>query len=207
MTPDAYRTDDEVETLLSYLQRGRESLVWKLDGLSEYDARRPLTPTGTNLLGLIKHVASTEHGYLSMCLGVEPVFAMPWMGEDAPDNADMWVEADNSREDIVDMYRAAWAADDATVRELGTAATGTVPWWGERGQNVTVHRLLVHVIAETHRHAGHADILREMIDGGTGLSPTNSNLPAHDATWWAEYTAGVERAALAAADNSASTAE
>src|SRR5687768_17257941 len=54
---------DEKADLLHYLQLAREALVWKLDGLSEYDVRRPIVPTGTNLLGLIKHSASIELGY------------------------------------------------------------------------------------------------------------------------------------------------
>jgi uncharacterized damage-inducible protein DinB len=167
--------EDEIELLLRYLQASRDALLWKLEGLGEYDIRRPLTPTGTNLLGLVKHVASTEHGYLTECLGRTPVFETPWLADTAPDNADMWAAADESREFIVGLYRTAWRADDAAVRELGPYATGVVPWWGD--ERVTVRRLLVHVIAETNRHAGHADILRELIDGEAGMRAGASNLP------------------------------
>jgi hypothetical protein len=92
------------ETLHSYLRSARGALVWKLEGLGEYDIRRPLTPTGTNLLGLVKH----------------------------------------------------------------------------------------------NRHAGHADILREQLDGAVGLNAKNSNLPERDAAWWEDYRARVEKAARAA---------
>ena len=124
------RLSDEIELLLHYLQLARDALLWKLEGLSEYDARRPMTPTGTNLLGLVKHVASVEYGYLTECFGRDAGISTPWLADDAPDNADMWATADESREFIVSLYREVWAADDAVVRELGLDATGTVPWWG-----------------------------------------------------------------------------
>lgn len=188
--------EDEIELLLRYLQAARDALLWKLEGLGEYDIRRPLTPTGTNLLGLVKHVASIEHGYLTECLGRVPAFETPWLADTAPDNADMWATAEESCEFIVGLYRTAWQADDAAVRELGPHATGVVPWWGD--ERVTVRRLLVHVIAETNRHAGHADILRELIDGAAGMRAAAPNLPGGDAEWWRGYVATVEDAARAA---------
>ena len=66
------------ELLLQYLQREREHLVGTLDGLSEYDVRRPMTPTGTSLLGLVKHVLSVELGYLAECVGRTPRIELPW---------------------------------------------------------------------------------------------------------------------------------
>ncbi|WP_200331387.1 DinB family protein [Leucobacter sp. L43] len=189
--------NEEIELLLRYLQVGREALLWKLEGLSEYGARRPLTPTGSNLLGIVKHVASTEYGYLTTCLGGDGGIETPWMTEDAPDNADMWATAAESREDIVGLYRRVWASDDATVRELGADASGAVPWWS--GEAVTVRRLLVHMIAETHRHAGHADILRERLDNMAGMRAEALNLPQNDPAWWGEYVAEVEAAAQKAA--------
>lgn len=191
--------EDEAELLLRYLQTARETLLWKLDGLGEYDVRRPMTPTGTNLLGLVKHMASVEHGYLTECLGRPSVIATPWFDEGAPDNADMWAEAHESREFIVGLYRSAWAADDEAVRALGPDRVGTVPWWGAGGERVTVRRLLVHLIAETNRHAGHADIVRELIDGAAGMRPNASNLPANDPDWWGRYVDELEQAAREAA--------
>ena len=189
--------EDEIALLLRYLGVARESLVWKLEGLGEYDVRRPLTPTGTNLLGLVKHVASTEYGYLTQCLGRDAGIAVPWMDESAPDNADMWATASESRASVLDLYRRVWESDDATVRELGPDATGVVPWWGD--ETVTVRRLLVHMIAETNRHAGHADILRERLDGAAGMRVTATNLPPGDGDWWRAHVAEIEAAARQAA--------
>jgi uncharacterized damage-inducible protein DinB len=189
---------DPKTTLHRYLDIARDALMWKLDGLSEYDARRPLTPTGTNLLGIVKHVASVELGYFGDVLGRPSGIPLPWFDDDAEPNADMWATPDESRADIVDLYSRARAHADATIRELPLDAPGHVPWWGDRG-GVTLHQLLVHMIAETHRHAGHADIVREMIDGDAGLRADNANLPHEDAAWWAAYRAKVEAAALSAA--------
>jgi hypothetical protein len=72
---------------------------------------------------------------------------------------------------------------------------GHVPWWGPDHGEVTLHRLLIHVATETHRHAGHADIVRELIDGSAGLTAGNSNLPDGDDAWWAAYRQAVEEAA------------
>ncbi|MFD5600275.1 DinB family protein [Leucobacter sp. NPDC058333] len=190
--------EDEIDLLLTYLQRSREALLWKLDGLSEYDVRRPLTPTGTNLLGLVKHVASAEYEYLTECLGRDGGISMPWMADEAADNADMWATASESRDEIVGLYRRAWASDDATVRELGPESQGVVPWWG--GEIVTVRRLLVHMISETQRHAGQADILREQLDGSAGVREGASNLPNHDAHWWADHVREIEAAAREASE-------
>src|SRR5262249_52298052 len=100
---------DPKEELLLYLQRGRDALVWKLDGLSEYDARRPLTPTSTNLLGIVKHVASVESEYFGIVFNRPFPEELPWFAEDAEVNADMWATPDQSREDITGLYRRVWA--------------------------------------------------------------------------------------------------
>lgn len=84
-----------------YLRVGREAVVWKLEGLSEYDVRRPLVPTGTNLLGLVKHLASVELGYFGDCSGRPHGEALPWWEDDAEPNADMWATPGESREQLV----------------------------------------------------------------------------------------------------------
>jgi uncharacterized damage-inducible protein DinB len=178
-----------------YLQVGRDALLWKLEGLSEYACRRPMTPTGTNLLGLVKHVASVEAGYLGEIFGRPFNEPLPWTDEGAEPNADMWATADESRDDIVGMYRRVWANSDGTIEALGLDAIGTVPWWPAGRNEVTLHTLLLHMIAETHRHAGHADIVRETIDGAAGLRADNDNLAEGDAAWWAEYNIRLETAA------------
>ncbi|NUW35453.1 DinB family protein [Nonomuraea sp. SMC257] len=185
--------------LRRYLQTARDAMLWKLDGLSEYDVRRPLTPTGTNLLGLIKHLASVELGYFGETFGRPSDEPQPWYEEGAEPNADMWATADESREDIVGLYHRAWAHTDATIDALDLDATGRVPWWPEERAEATLHLLLVHVIAETNRHAGHADIVRELIDGAAGLRAEAGNIPAADETWWEEYRNRLERAAKEAA--------
>jgi Protein of unknown function (DUF664) len=186
---------DQKADLERYLQRGRDALLWKLDGLSEYDIRRPMVPTGTNLLGLVKHVAGVELGYFGDVFGRPSAEPQPWLAEDAEPNADMWATPDESREQIVALYHRAWAHSDATIEALALDATGSVPWWPENRREVTLHRVLVHVIAETERHAGHADIVRELIDGAAGLRPDHDNLPPGDQAWWEGYRVRLERAA------------
>lgn len=178
-----------------YLQNAREALVWKLDGLSEYDVRRPLVPTGTNLLGLIKHVASVDAGYFGATFGRPFPEPMPWLDDDAEPNADMWATADESRDDILGFYRRVWAHSDATIEALDLESPGQVPWWRGDRKNVTLHQILVHMTAETYRHAGHADIVRELIDGAIGMRQDVSNLPDEDPQWWSDYYARVEQAA------------
>jgi uncharacterized damage-inducible protein DinB len=190
--------DDMKDDLQRYLQVAREALIWKLDGLSEYDIRRPLTPTGTNLLGLVKHVASVEAGYFGEILGRPFPEPLPWFDEGAAPNADMWATEHETRAEIVGLYRRVWAHSDITIESLALDATGLVPWWAEGRNEPTLHRLLVHMIAETNRHAGHADVVRETIDGAAGLRADNDNLAEGDAQWWVDHVAQVEAAARAA---------
>lgn len=190
---------DPKTVLHQYLQTAREVLVWKLDGLTEYDVRRPLTPTGTNLLGLVKHVASVEIGYLGATFGRPAAEPLPWYDDDAEPNADMWATADESREQIVAFYRRAWAHSDATIAALPLDAPGRVPHWPAERAAVTLHQIIVHLIAETHRHAGHADIVRELIDSAVGHRADNGNLPAVDQAWWAGYRERLEQVARRAA--------
>jgi uncharacterized damage-inducible protein DinB len=186
--------------LQRYLQAARDALLWKLDGLSNCDIRRPLTPTGTNLIGLVKHVASVELGYFGETFGRPSGEPLPWFAADAEPNADMWATADESREQIVQLYKRSWAHADATIAALPLDAVGYVPWWQEGRREVTLHRILVHMIAETDRHAGHADIVRELIDGAAGLRPDNDNMAPGDQAWWADYRSQLERVAREADD-------
>ena len=107
----------------------------------------------------------------------------------------MWATADESREQIVGLYRRAWAHSDATIEASALDAIGHVPWWPEERSEVTLHLILVHMIAETNRHAGHADIVRELIDGAVGLRADNDNMPPGDAAWWEGYRDRLERVA------------
>jgi uncharacterized protein DUF664 len=189
---------DAKANLRDYLQGARETLLWKLEGLSEYDIRRPMTPTGTNLLGLVKHSATFELEYFGPVFGRPHEVPLPWLADGAEPNADMWATPDQSREAIVGLYRRAWQHADETIAELPLDAPGRVPWWGENGA-VTLHHILVHMTAETQRHAGHADIVRELVDGATGLLRDSDNLPAADQAWWHDYRDQLEHAARGAA--------
>lgn len=174
--------------------------MWKLDGLGEYDVRRPMTPTGTNLLGIVKHVASVEFGYFGETFGRPSGESLPWFDDDAEPNADMWATPDETRDDILSLYRRAWAHTDATVDALTLDSVGHVAWWPPDRSEVTLHLILIHMTTETHRHAGHADIVRELIDGTAGLRADNANLPELDASWWVSYHERLEAAARAAAE-------
>jgi uncharacterized damage-inducible protein DinB len=185
--------------LADYLQEGRDALLLKAEGLSEYDVRRPLTPTGTNLLGLVKHLAVVEVGYLSVPFRRPVGGPHPWFDDEADPMVDMWATAGESREEIVAGYRRAWAYADAAIAELPLDTVGRVPWWGPDGRDVTLHRVLVHVIAETHRHAGHADIVRELVDGSVGYQAVGDNLPERDEGWWRGHRERLERTAREAA--------
>ncbi|MFC9913609.1 DinB family protein [Streptomyces sp. NPDC127197] len=178
-----------------YLQSARDALLWKLEGLSEYDIRRPRTPTGTNLLGLVKHVATMELGYLGDTFGRPSGEPLPWLEDAAESNADMWVTADESREDIVGLYRRAWTHADATIDALPLDTVGKVPWWPADRNEMTLHHAVVRVIADTHRHAGQADIVRELTDGAVGMNKGNDSMPPGDAAWWESYRDQLERAA------------
>lgn len=154
------------EYLHEELQWTREALVWKLDGLSEYDIRRPLTVTGTNLLGLVKHMANWEARYLGEIF--DRPFPEPLPRWQDADGSDLWVAEDESREQVIDFYRRAWDHADATIRTLSLDAAGHVPWWPR--PDVKLFSIMVHVLNDTTRHAGHADILREQLDGQTGTA-------------------------------------
>ncbi|WP_028281382.1 DinB family protein [Arthrobacter sp. H5] len=188
---------DEKETLHHYLRIRRADLLAKLDGLSEYDARRPMTPTGTNLLGLIKHVASVELDYFGGVFGRPSGRSLPWFADDAEPDADMWVTTEESRDEIVELHRFSAAHSDATINELPLDAPGEVPWWPEERRRVTLHQILVHMCVETAQHVGHADILRETIDGSTGRGAEDPNMPQRSADAWAGYRARIEAAARA----------
>lgn len=144
----------------------REVLVRKVVGLSEYDIRRPLTPTGTSLLGLVKHLARWEALYFG------EVFDRPWPEAPAPWNdtdanrARLWVTEGETREQIVDGYQRVWQHSNATIEALAIDAVGNVPWWPR--PKVYLFNVMVHMLTETTRHAGHADILREQLDGAIG---------------------------------------
>lgn len=181
------------ETVHRYLRAAREGLVWKVEGLSEYDAHRPLTPTGTNLLGLVQHLAWVEAEYFGDCFG-SPFGEAPrwdWEAPGTDPNVDMVAELD--REEVLGLYRRACAWADRTIESTDLDATGTVPWWAPERRHPSLHAMLVHMTSETHRHAGHADILREGLDGRAGMRDSDPNLV--DDYDWAAHLARVQEVA------------
>ncbi|WIB60129.1 DinB family protein [Curtobacterium sp. MCLR17_007] len=188
-------------TLHRYLQKHRAALVGKLDGLAERQARWPVTPTGTNVLGVVKHVASVQVEYFGAVFGRPFPDLPPWMREGAAPDADMYATLDETVADVVAFHHASAAHADATIAALDLDARGVVPWWPEEVRDVTLHRVLVHMAYETARHAGHVDIVREMLDGLAGDGDGNL-ADRSPAAWqdWREHLVGIaEQAGLRSA--------
>lgn len=183
---------DLTPDLLTYLQQLRDHVVSRLDGLSEYDAHRPLTPSGTTLLGLVKHLATMESGYLGACVGRPRSPELPWVADGSIwDGADMWATAAEATPELLGLYRETWTASDAAVGELGPDASAHVAWWPVERRETTLGSLLVRMVQETAHHAGHADIVRELVDGRGGDDAAELG----DATYWSSYVATIQAAA------------
>jgi uncharacterized damage-inducible protein DinB len=149
---------DEKTSLHISLDRHRDVVLWKLEGLDDEQLRRAMTPSGTSLLGLVKHLAGVEYQWFGQTFGrdTEPLETDPV--------ADMRASDTESSADIIAFYQRARAAGDRVIDELDLDAIGTA-WFGEK---VSMRRVLIGMIEETARHAGHMDILRELIDGAVG---------------------------------------
>jgi len=173
------------------LQESRDVLSSKLEHLSEHDRRRPMTPTGTNLLGLVKHLAGLEYGYLGDSLGYPAPETLPWVVDGSIwQGADMWATPDESSDYITGLYRRACAHADGAIDALELDAPASVAHWPESRRDTTMGALLILMVAETAQHAGHADIVRELIDGTGG--------PDHDSVdekTWQRYLTQVQAAA------------
>ena len=184
---------DLKETLHRYLRVERDALIWKLEGLGERAVRTPLTSTGTNLLGLVRHATGVEADYFGSVFDRPLPFDLGFDMEGG-DNADFWVPADVSTQEVVDLYTRVQGHADATIEALPLDAPGRVPWWGPKS-GTTLGHVLVHVTTELARHAGHADILREELDGAVGLRADNGNMASEDAQWWVGYRARLQEVA------------
>ncbi|APH02626.1 hypothetical protein ASJ30_14660 [Janibacter indicus] len=169
----------------------RAALLLKLEGLDDYEARRPRTPTGTNLLGLVKHSAACELGYFGETFARPSELQLPWEveGVGPEDNEDMFATEDESMADVLAWSRACFDHADATIEALPLEAEGRVAWWPEDRNTVTLGQIIVHMALDEARHAGHADILREQLDGAVGLRSEGNNLPEWDEQRWADYVA------------------
>lgn len=181
------------EYLHGDLREAREVVVWKLDGLREYDVRRPLTPTGTNLLGLVKHLTTTEARYFGVVFGRPFPEPVPGLGDTPEPHADKWVTANESRAEILDRYRRVSAHSDETIMLLPVDAPGHVSHWPR--PQVKLFNVLVHVLTETSRHAGHLDILRETLDGAVGVDQATAEQLDRGTAYWQAHYAKVEQAA------------
>lgn len=181
----------EPKTVLQhYLRACRDDLIWKLDGLGERAARLPRTPTGNNLLGVVKHCLNVEAGYFGPTFGrqfpnPEELVGMATYDEDP--QADWFARADETKDGLIELYRRVGAFADQTIELLPLDAPGRVPWWQPGAQEVTLQRVIVHVIYDLARHAGHADIMREQHDGAVGWERARSNVP--DGYDWPAYVA------------------
>jgi hypothetical protein len=101
--------------------------------------------------------------------------------------ADWYAREGETKDGLIDLYRRVGVFADQTIEQLPLDAPGRVPWWRQGGQVVTLQRIIVHVICDLARHAGHADIMREQHDGAIGLRRENTNVP-HDYDWPAYVT-------------------
>jgi hypothetical protein len=181
-----------VKTVLQeYLQATRTLMLTKLEGISEYDRRRPLVPSGTNLLGLVKHLTGIEYVYLGTSVGRPPAAVLPWEADGSVwEGADLWATPDESTEYLTGLYREACAHSDRSIADLDLDHPAEVPHWAEGHRGTTFGALLVRVVDETAHHAGHADIVRELIDGQGG-----KDAGMLDEAGWSEYYTKVQRAA------------
>ncbi|HJQ05902.1 MAG TPA: DinB family protein [Nocardioides sp.] len=180
--------NDPKHALRHYLQASRESLLAKLEGVGERDARMPRTPTGTSLAGIVLHCANVEIVYFG------PTFGRPWPEPEHPcaiaeerydddPQADWVLPADVPLAELVAFYRRVWTFADETIAATPLDGPGQVAHWGDTA--VTLHRILVHTLTDLDRHAGQADILREEVDGAVGWHGTGNNVP--DGVDWPAY--------------------
>ncbi|MEU7800349.1 DinB family protein [Micromonospora arborensis] len=187
---------DAKTALHRYLQGTREDLVWKLDGLSEREARLPRTATGNNLLGVLKHCLNVEAGYFGPTFGREfpaPEELVPMQAYDEDPQADWYASEDETKDGLIDLYRRVGVFADQTIDQLPLDAPGRVPWWRPGRQDVTLQRIIIHVTTDLARHAGHADIMREQHDTAIGLRRESTNIP--DDYDWPAYVAKLTKLA------------
>ena len=158
---DPARQDDERDTLAGFLDLQRGVMLRKVAGLDDESLRRSMTPSGLTLLGMLQHLAYVERWWFRAVFAGEDV-SFPWTDDD-PD-ADWRAEPDESVESIAALY----LKECARAREIVAAASFDDICTTSQGDNITLRWIVTHMIEETARHLGHADIMREAIDGATG---------------------------------------
>ena len=174
------------------IRAAREALLMKLDGLSDFDVRRPLTTTGTNLLGLVKHNTVSDSRYFGLVFDRPCPEPIPTWDDASAYGTDFWANEDETRSGIVDLSRRVWIHADKTIEALTLDASGFVPWWDEK--TVTLFTVMVHRLCNLARHAGHADVLREGLDGVVGVDK-NAYLHGLGEEYWSKRREVIERAA------------
>jgi hypothetical protein len=163
-TSEPLRTERAL--LHTHLKDARDALIWKVEGLNEEDRCRPMTPSGTNLVGLVKHMTWIEGWYLCEFFDRErPRLEWEWDVDAAwGHHSHMYAKPEETTEDLIAAYRATTAAADRAIEDLDLDNVGR-HWSGE---TVSLRSMLLAVLVDTVRHAGHSDIMRELIDGRTG---------------------------------------
>jgi uncharacterized damage-inducible protein DinB len=156
----------ELQLLGIYLDSYRGAAVFKLDGVDAVAARSAMVPSGTSLLGIVKHLIYVERWWFQDVIGGRTP-SYPWTADD-PD-ADWRIEADDTIDSIVAAYREECDASRAILAGFDDPETQILI----RGEATSLRDVLVHMVEETARHLGHMDILRELVDGTTGLFPPN----------------------------------
>ena len=156
-------TGGEKELLATVLDQQRDVILWKLDGLTDGQVRQRIRPGGLFLLGLVKHLAAAEYYWLCDLFG-RPVEPWPLSASD-----DAELEPDDTIDSVLAFYARARAAADGAMRDVALDTTA-VTW---RGETVSFRFAILHMIEETARHAGHADLIREHIDDTTGYVPND----------------------------------
>jgi uncharacterized damage-inducible protein DinB len=160
--------DARREALISKVEDlSDEALISKVEDLSDREARLPRTPTGTNLLGIIKHVTHVEAAYLGTTFDRPFPHAEELVPDTAIDpQADWYATEDETISSTIDLYGRVIAHGNETIEMLPLDAIGHLRHWG--GEDVTLHQILVHLLTDLAGHGGQADILREQVDGAVG---------------------------------------
>jgi hypothetical protein len=141
---------------------------------------------------VVKHLTGVELGYLGTSVGRPPPVVLPWEEDGSIwDSGDMWATADQSRAYLLDLYRTAWRHSDESLSALPLESPARVSWWSEGERDTTFGHLVVRVLEDTAHHAGHCDIVRELIDGRGGSDAGAIG----DQEWWTSYVAKIQAAA------------
>jgi hypothetical protein len=154
-------TGDEKESLQASLNRHRDAVVWKLQGLDDAELRRAMLPSGNTLLGLVKHLATWEYIWICRTFG-QPTEQLPI--DEGDDYADVRIDPGDSTAGILAFYSRSRAAADQVIGGVDLDEVGTTMF----GDTVSLRWAVIHILEDTARHAGHVDVMRELIDGMVG---------------------------------------